>query len=101
MARGSRPGERRGGRAKGTRNRATREIREIIDSIIPAKERIQLLAQLARGVTVEHASGIVYKLPPDLQALKILEEYATGRPVQRVVASTSEGQPLPVLLMPT
>lgn len=94
MGRGSRPGEHRGGRKKGVPNRATREIKAVIEATIPLVERIELLADLARGVTVQetkkNGKTTIYTKPPDREALEVLEAYATGRPKQYVDV-TSDG----------
>ena len=45
MPRGSQPGERRGGRQKGTPNKATAEIKDLVDQYVPAA--VVELARLA------------------------------------------------------
>ena len=93
---GKRPGA---GRPKGTVNKNKREIVEVINKVIPAKERIGLLAELARGITVseeqKRGEPKVYTKPPDCFALKILEEYASGKPPQSIDL-TSGGEKLSV-----
>jgi hypothetical protein len=82
---GRRPGA---GRKAGIKNKSTYEVKAIINSIIPAKERYGLLAELARGITVQEIDkegGVrVYEKPPSEPALKILCEYADGKPAQSV-----------------
>ena len=82
-----------GGRQKGTPNRSRSEVIEIIESIIPLKEQIKLLAQLSRGVLVqdETNTAIIYQKPPDVKALNILIEHRVGKPMQ-VTEITSDGE---------
>lgn len=47
MPRGSKPGERRGGRKRGTLNKRTQEIGSALDKLVPDKQLIQLLWKLA------------------------------------------------------
>lgn len=53
MARGSKPGERRGGRKKGARNKATAEIKEI--AMPYAKEAVGTLADIMKNGESEAA----------------------------------------------
>jgi hypothetical protein len=59
------------------------ELRRVIKKVIPQVERIELAAELARGVKVQDGvTEIVYKKPPDLAAIRFLQEYDTGKPAQ-------------------
>jgi len=53
MPRGSQPGERRGGRQKGTPNKATAEIKDLVDQYVPAA--VVELARLATEAESEAA----------------------------------------------
>jgi hypothetical protein len=62
------------------------ELKLIIDKELPPKQRIALVAELAKGITVQEkgkdGQEKIYTKAPDLGALRFLEEYATGKPVQ-------------------
>jgi len=76
------------GRKKGTHNKNKAALAEIINKEIPPEERVRLVAELARGVLVEEPDGHggvkVYSRAPDMVALRHLEEFSTGKPIQRV-----------------
>lgn len=78
-------------RATATKDR----IAAIIEKAIPAAERIQLAAELARGITKEstNAKGetTIYVTAPSMEALRFLEEYATGKPVQKQEVKINDG----------
>ena len=80
--------KRYGGKQKGSKNKSTYEVKAIINSILPAKERYGLLAELAKGILVKQIEKDgevrVYEKPPSEAALKILCEYADGKPVQTI-----------------
>lgn len=69
----------------------------IIEKAIPAKERIDLVATLARGAMMSHKdkkTGEVtgfYVTKPDMDAIRFLEEYATGKPVQKQTIAVEDG----------
>lgn len=87
MARGSSPGERRGGRQKGTPNKATQDIKEIAQQYGPAAiKQAAMLAGLIEGGAAESEAARV-------AALNILLDRGYGKPSQ-VVGSDPEN-PLP------
>jgi hypothetical protein len=72
--------------------RATKDqIANLINKEIPPIERIKLAADLARGVKVQETkvdrkgdvNVVVYTTKPDLNAIEFLENYASGKPVQK------------------
>lgn len=75
----------------------------IIESVIPFKERVQLAAELARGVTVEESDGEggtkVYTKPPDMSAIRHLNEMQKGKPAQSSTVKLPDGA-TPVILLP-
>lgn len=52
---------------------------------------MQLLAELAEGVTVSEGER-VYTKPPDTLAIKQLNEYQYGRPAQRIEGIGENGE---------
>ena len=81
-----------GGSRKGKRNKSHAEYAAIIEKIIPFKEQIKLLAELARGVTVEERMGEMvrtYTKPPDVKALTVLIEHTKGKAPQPLEHSVS------------
>ncbi len=87
-------GKREGaGRKPGIPNKATLEIRDIIDSCVDFKEVIGKLNELANGITIQEITkeGInVYTERPDPKASQILLEYRFGKPKQGVEISLPE-----------
>lgn len=75
----------------------------VIESVIPFKERVKLAAELARGVTVEESDGEggtkVYTKPPDMSAIRHLNEMQKGKPAQSTAIKMPEGA-TPVILLP-
>lgn len=92
---GRRPGA---GRKPGVPQKRKSDIADVINSVIPPNERIGLLAERARGVLVQEidkrGESRVYSLPPSENALKILEEYASGKPIQRTELTGKDGEDL-------
>jgi hypothetical protein len=80
MARGSKPGERRGGRQRGTPNKATREISELAKGYAPAA--VKELARLATKAESETAR---------VAAIDKLLDRAFGKARQSVEHSGSIG----------
>lgn len=78
MARGSKPGERRGGREKGTPNKATREIKEIARQYGP--DAIEALAKLG-GLKGE---GAAESEQARISALNIVIERGYGKATQTI-----------------
>ncbi len=73
MARGSKPGERRGGRKAGVPNKATREIRDIAQSY--GEKAIREAGRLMTNAETE---------PARIAAINIILDRAYGRPAQAV-----------------
>ena len=78
MPRGAKKGE---ARRKGIPNKDRAALAQIIEQVIPTKERIELLAQLARGVRVQGEKS-VYLTKPDAAALRDLNDRQYGKPGQ-------------------
>src|SRR6476646_8691709 len=81
MPRGSAPGERRGGRAKGTPNKATMEVKALASQHGP--QAIQELARLA-GL-VEDGKGKAENEQAQIAALNGILDRGYGRPTQAIV----------------
>ena len=66
----------------GCKNKAGKEARAVINSLLPPKKRYGLLKELAEGVhTVDDKGNKVYTEKPDVVALKFLSEMADGKPM--------------------
>jgi len=76
MPRGSKPGERRGGRQKGTPNKATAEVKVLAQKYAPAA--IEELGRLSTGAESEAAR---------VAAGKEILDRAYGKPMQPVAAN--------------
>lgn len=55
------------------------KLKEIINRIMPAEDRVMAVAQLAKGVYKEDNGKRIYQTDPDLAAITWLEERATGK----------------------
>lgn len=92
------------GRKKGTPNANRSELAAIIEAAISTKERMKLLAELARGVTVEETDKKgdvnIYTKPPDSFAIRQLNEYQYGKPAQSITVGTEDGEPFPIAYIP-
>ena len=90
MAKGKKTG---GGPRKGIPNKTTQHLREVIEAEISTEERIGLLAELARGVTVEetykNGGPVIYTRPPDAFAIRQLNENQYGKPREAVDVNLS------------
>ena len=64
---GKRPGA---GRPKGRKNKASAEVREVIESLMPREERFELLSKMARK--------------GNFRALELICFYADGKPTEKV-----------------
>ena len=82
MARGSKKGEYRGGRKKGTPNKRTGEIGSILEGVVPDKQLVQLLWKLALG--------------GDARCATYLADRKWGRIPQPLEHSGAEGGPIEV-----
>ncbi|MFA4974937.1 MAG: hypothetical protein WC683_20225 [bacterium] len=85
--RGSKPGERRGGRQKGSPNKATAEIREIARQYAP--DAVQELARLSREAQSEQAR---------VAAIKEILDRAYGKSTQPI-AGDGDGGPVQLVVM--
>lgn len=89
-------GEKSGGRKKGTPNKSTAEIKELLDEEVDFGVVISKLFELVEGVSLEKQTmegAIVYQEKPDAYAAKILLEYRYGKPVQTVNQNTTVTTP--------
>jgi hypothetical protein len=86
MPRGAKKGE---ARRKGIPNKDRAALAQIIERVIPTTERIELLAQLARGVRVQGEIG-VYTTKPDAAALRDLNDRQYGKPGQALEITYDE-----------
>lgn len=81
-------GKREGaGRPAGGVNKATQEIKDILAQSVDFVEVVDKMMQLVRGVSVAQNTSdgpIVYERPPDVNAAKLLMEYAFGKPKQQM-----------------
>lgn len=84
MPRGSKPGERRGGRKAGTPNKATAEAKEACALIVDDPIYRRNLLKRARAG----------KLAPAVESM--LWHYSKGKPKEQVEHSTVDGRPLPL-----
>lgn len=85
-------GEKSGGRKKGTPNKVTAEIREILDQEVDFETVVSKLFELVEGVSIEKYTSegaIVYQEKPDAFAAKLLLEYRFGKPIQTVNQNTT------------
>jgi hypothetical protein len=73
MPRGSRPGERRGGRKAGTPNKSNSDLRAIIDAQIDSEVLVAELARLALGAELDQTR---------VAAISQLLDRRYGRPTQ-------------------
>lgn len=83
MPRGSSPGERRGGRKPGSRNKATAEIKELAMAFAPAA--IAEAGRLSKSAESETAR---------LAAINIILDRAYGKPKQAMEHSGPDGGPI-------
>jgi len=80
-------GTKTGGRRKGSTNKATDEIREILDSNVDFNEVVKKLLELTNGVQLQvmtDKGAKIYTEKPDAAAAKILMEYRWGKPQQKI-----------------
>jgi len=77
------------------RGGAHKDASKLINKVIPRKERIELLAELARGTvlskTDKKGNTVTYTEKPDEKAIRQLNEYDMGKPIDKVDV-TSQGQ---------
>lgn len=86
MPRGSRPGERRGGRQPGTPNKATASVRALAQEHSP--EAIQKLVHLMRHAETEATQ---------IAAIRELLDRAHGRPTQPLAGEDEGSKAVPAL----
>lgn len=92
------------GRPRGSKTKP-KDMSRLINKVISRKERIRILADLARGTTVKKmkkdGTGAIYKDVPNEKALRQLNEYDVGKPIDTTkVDITSDGKPMNVMLIP-
>lgn len=83
MPSGSKPGERRGGRKRGTPNKATAEVKDLAKQHGPAA--IREAARLATGAESEAAR---------VAAINLILDRAYGKPTQAMEHSGPDGAPI-------
>lgn len=83
MPRGAKPGERRGGRAKGTPNKVTAEVREVCVGILAGKDYQQSIVARVKAGT----------LPAAVECL--MWHYAYGKPKDTLALENA----IPVLVV--
>ena len=75
MSRGAKPGERRGGRKPGSRNKATRDFQALVNSY--AEASVSVLVEVMTDKEAPHAAraaaanSLLRKSIPDLQATRV------------------------------
>lgn len=84
MPRGAAPGERRGGRAKGTPNKLTADIKALAQ--VHGKDAIDTLAKIMKNIAAPEAARI--------SAAKELIDRGYGRAIQAVELSGQDGGPI-------
>lgn len=75
----------------------------VIEKSIPFRERVELLAELARGVLVEEVvdgEEKVYRTKPDVKALQQLNEMQKGKPAM-TTKITMPMDFVPIIGLPT
>ena len=81
-----------GGRKKGTKNKKTPEIKQLLDKIVDFPRLLGKLQELSDGIQIRTIGGDgiakIYDKGPDAQAAKILLEYRFGKPSQAVDLTT-------------
>ena len=82
--RGSKPGEHRGGRVKGTPNKATAEVKEVARQY--TSDALKTLADIMGGEQQPAAARV--------SAANALLDRAYGKPPQSLEHSTPDGQPI-------
>ena len=94
-----------GGRVKGSVVRTTSEFGKMLEKALASRKRAKILAQLAQGIQAQRfdkktGKMIVYSIPPSHEAIRQMNEYQFGRPVQALEHGTTDGLPFPVMLIP-
>ena len=74
---------------------------QIIENALPFKERVELLAELARGVLMSEETDEgekIYRTKPDIKALQQLNEMHKGKPqMSNKVATPTDYVPVVVI----
>lgn len=86
MSRGSKPGERRGGRQKGIPNKATRDIKAVVGKY--TTEAVDTLVTVMRDGPSEKAR---------VSAAKELLDRAHGRPAQAIIGGNEDDPAIRVI----
>lgn len=95
-------------RNKGGRPRGKTPLHDparITQRAMPAKERMEKLAELARGITIKEVDkkgeAHIYTLPPNEKAIAQMNAYQFGKPKERTeVELTSGGKAMAIALLP-
>ena len=92
----------RRGRPKGSKNKSKQGVRALLESIVDMGEMFEKAAELARGITIQETGKNgelrVYTRAPEVAAIRLLAEYAYGRPTQYV--DVPEDSETGVVLLP-
>jgi len=99
VARGRKKGcKKTGGRKSGVHNKATAEIKDIIDHVVYLNVVAKKLYELTQGVSVRETKRNgevdVYDKPPDANAAKTLLEFRFGKPAQSMSITGKDGEQL-------
>lgn len=91
-----------GGSRKGKPNKATQDIKDILNNVVDFNIVVGKLYELTNGITVmEHDSKgnpNIYDKQPDSAAAKILLEYGFGKPKQTMDLKVEEFTPPQIIL---
>ena len=82
---GSKPGERRGGRAKGTPNKSTEEIRELVMTKVHGPEAIAEAARLMKNAQSEATK---------IAAINLLLDRGYGKSIEKMEHGGPDGGPI-------
>lgn len=95
MSRGSKPGEHRGGRKPGSRNKATRDFQDLVNQY--AEPAIKVLVEVMNDREAPHAAranaanSLLRKSIPDLQSTKVDVDPDANRLVIEIVRFNEAG----------
>lgn len=81
---------------KGIPNKNRKDLAAIIEKAISTKDRMMLLAELARGVQIEEKDGDdikIYSKAPDAKAIEQLNAYQYGKPAQVMSLKNEDNKP--------
>ena len=95
-------GGKTGGRQKGTPNKATADMKTLLDREVDFSTLFSKLFELVEGITVQEVNkkgeAVTYTLPPDIRAAEMLLLYRFGKPVQGVDITTAGDKLMPPII---